>query len=293
MKRVTPKTLADRQNNKGKYADLPKLKDILVDLSVRNSPKVVRKLRLIGEVLEFAEMQDKVRVPGTKETKRVPFPDAHRNGLPTRIGHDDPSLCPWRKLGYISSRRFAQRCLEEQEDGTWVHKILVKGPSVFDAFFDWQLGRREENDPEISTFLGGDIAPPVKIQALADSTKLGGVDYRVFVNPKDMELTEDHINLLRAVRVPSADELNAFRNEFNEAREYDPDMPEWRDYYEFGHDIRRIFKYTPPVTDEVEEARTSAPSPSAADEDEDSTEAESSTADSEVDLDISDVNWDF
>ncbi len=292
MKRVTPKTLADRQNNKGKYADLPKLKDILVDLSVRDSPKVIRKLRLIGEALEFSEMQDKIRIPGTKDTKRVPFPDAHRNGLPTRIGHDDHALCPWRKLGYVASRRFAQKCLEEQEDGTWVHKILVKGPSVFDPFFDWQLGRREEDDGDISTFLGGDVAPAVKIQALKDATKLGGVDYRVFVNPKDMVLTEDHINLLRAVRVPSADELNAFRNEYNEDRENDPEMPEWRDYFEFGHDIRRIFKYTPPVSDDAAESSSAAP----AQEDtagEDNEETTSASPAADADLDVSDVNWDF
>jgi hypothetical protein len=287
MKRVTPKSLQERQNNKGKYADLPKLKDILVDLSVRNTPKVVKKLRLIGEPMEFFEMQDKIRIQGSKETKRVPFPDSHKNASPTRIAHDDPSLCPWRKMGYVGSRRYAQRCLEEQEDGSWVHKILVKGPSVFDSFFDWELGRREENDPDISTFLGGDLAPPVKIQAIEDKTKLGGVDYRVFVNPKDMELTEDHINLLRAVRVPTADELNAFRTDFNDAREEDPEMPEWRDYYEYGHDIRRIFKHTPPQLDE----NTSVKEVSAPEEDE-VEEFTSTKSEPEVNIDLDDINFD-
>jgi len=289
MKRVTPKSLQERQNNKGKYADLPKLKDILVDLSVRNTPKVVRKLRLIGEPMEFMEMQDKIRIPNSKETKRVPFPDAHKNASPTRIGHDDPSMCPWRKMGYVGARRFAQRCLEEQEDGTWVHKILVKGPSVFDSFFDWELGRREENDPDISTFLGGDNAPPVKIQAIEDKTKLGGVDYRVFVNPKDMELTEDHINLLRVVRVPSADELNSFRTDFNQAREEDPEMPEWRDYFEYGHDIRRIFKHTPPILDE----NSSKPETQSEQAEEEDVLVEVKKEEASVDLDIDDINFDF
>ena len=58
MKRVTPKTLAERQANKSKFTDLPKLKDILVDLSVKNTPKVVRKLRLIGPAVEFSEIQE-------------------------------------------------------------------------------------------------------------------------------------------------------------------------------------------------------------------------------------------
>jgi hypothetical protein len=260
MKRVTPKTLAERQTNKNKFTDLPKLKDILVDLSVKNTPKVKRKLRLIGPAVEFAEIQDKKRIPGEKNTERVPFPDAHKNGSPTRIGHDDDKLCPWRKMGYTYARRFAQRCIEEQEDGTWVHKILVKGPMVFDFFFDWEAGRREEaeGDTDVSTFLGGDVAPTVRIEANFDSSKLGNVDYTLACSAKDMVLTEEYINMLRAVREPSVDELNTYRAEYNEARESDPEMPEWRDYFEYGHDIRRIFKYTPPIEDSNDSESTSA-----------------------------------
>ena len=296
MKRVTPKSLEERQNNKGKYADLPKLKDILVDLSVKNTPKVVRKLRLVGPSVEIAEIQDKkayyVEQDGKKvrKTEKVPFPDADKNGSPTRIGHDDPAQCPWRKMGYIATTRFVQRCLEEQEDGTWFHKILVKGPAVFDHFFNWEKSRREEGDDEISTFLGGDSAPIVRITAVQDSSKLGGVDYSIGVNSKDMVLTEEQINLLRTVKEPSADDLNNWRNEYNEWRQDDPDMPEWRDYFEYGHDIRRIFKFTPPIegtsspvlaeeteAEEFEEVSTPTVSANASAEDED--------------LDVGDLNW--
>ena len=287
MKRVTPKSLQERQNNKSKYADLPKLKDILVDLSVKNTPKVVRKIRLVGEAQLFTEIQNKKRIPGQKGTEAVPFPDVHKNASPTRIGHDDETKCPWRAMGYIGSRRYAQRCLEEQEDGTWVHKILVKGPSVFDFFFDWEEGRRAENDPNISCFLGGDVAPPVRIQAIYDATKLGNVDYKVFDVPKDMPLTEEHINLLRSVREPSADEMNAFRNEYNEERKNDPSMPEWRDYFEYGHDIRRIFKHTPPIEDNPEEEQKSEESHSFTQSETDSTQSESE----DNSFDLEDVNW--
>ena len=299
MKRVTPKTLAERQANKSKFTDLPKLKDILVDLSVKNTPTVVRKLRLIGPAVEFSEIQDKKRINKTT-TERFPFPDADKNGSPTRIGHDDDKQCPWRTMGYIASRRFAQRCLEEQPDGTWAHKIIVKGPMVFDPLFDWEAGRREEEDPDISTFLGGDVAPTVKITAMFDASKLGNVDYKIAVGAKDLPLTEDMINLLRSVREPGVDELNTYRAEYNEGRDENID-PEWRDYFEYGHDIRRIFKYTPPIEEESGSNETqsdTAPAKVSAevdeDEDEDFVEVETKTAvkDSDSsDSELEDLTW--
>ena len=55
MKRVTYKTVGERKNNQD-YSELPKLKDILVDLSVKKEPKVVRKLRLIGTAMTGRRM---------------------------------------------------------------------------------------------------------------------------------------------------------------------------------------------------------------------------------------------
>lgn len=267
MKRVTPKSTRERQN-KTTGGDFPKLKDIIVNLSVREVPKVTRKLRLIGTACEYAEIQpytavwslDKKTGKKKRDWVKTPFPDAALNAAPTRIGHDEEDKCPWRAAGFRVNRRFVQRCLEEQEDGTWVHKILVKGPLVFDKFTDWEEGQREEladnPDQPISTFLGGRSAPAVKVVAKFDDTKMGDVDYTVHVGPKDMVLTEEHINLLRAVHEPTADELNAFRAEYNMARDEDPDMPEFEDFFEYGHDVRKIFKYTPPknqAPDEEEE----------------------------------------
>lgn len=298
MKRVTPKTTKERQNKKP-VGDFPKLKEILVNLSVREVPKVTRKLRLVGGAMEIAEIQPRVAVwsvdQKTNKKKRdwvkKDFPDAAVNSSPTRIGHDDETQCPWREWGYQVNRRFVQRCLEEQEDGTWAHKILVKGPSIFDHFTTWEEGRREEaaDDDTITTFLGGRSAPSVKIVAVYDASKLGDVDYKVFFGPKDMPLTEQQINLLREVHEPTADELNAYRAEYNEARSEDPDMPEWEDYYEFGHDIRKIFKYTPPRT-QSDDAPADA---ERADDSEDSTEddTESTVTTPEVgedDIDLGD-----
>lgn len=246
MKRVTYKTIIERQTN-SEFQDFPKLKDILVDLSVKDSPKVNRKLRLVGFPIMFMEYNDKKRTDEKDKTIRVPFSDADVNRKITRIGHENPQECPWKAQGYIGSRKFAIRCLEEQEDGTWVPKILCKGPAVFNEFATWEQGRVEEDEDGLSSFLGGVNAPTVRVQATKDSSKLGGVDYKVFVGSKDMPITEEIIEQLRAIQEPSADELNALRAEYEADREEDPTLPEWHDFYEFGFSLKRIFKYTPPM----------------------------------------------
>lgn len=270
MKRVSYKNIIDRQQNAQQYVEFPKLKDILVDLSVRNTPKVVRKLRLIGWPLEFIEYSDKKRVSKDK-TEQVAFPDAARNKKITRIGHEDPSQCPWKAMGYIGTRKYAQRVLEEQEDGSWAPKILCKGSSVFKEFAVWELGRSEENDDTISTFLGGKSAPAVKIHAVFDPKKLGQVDYTVTVGPKDMVLTEEMINQLRAVYEPKPEELEKMRAEYEAEREEDPNMPEWEDWWVYSYDIDKIFRHTPIVEETEEESSVSESTPMVADED---TEAE-------------------
>ena len=260
MKRVTFKSIAERKNN-SEYSELPKLKDILIDLSVKNTPKVERKLRLVGLPIKFYEYNDKKRVPGDKtKTEKVPFPDAEKTKSITRIGAyttredgtDDRSMCPWFKAGYIGSKKYAVKVLEKQDDGSWLPKILSKGSSVFDLFGNWEQNQilNLEEDPTLTTFLGGDKAPVVTVKAIADDSKLGGVDYSVFVGVKDMELTEDLINLLRQAREPKADDLNKLRSEYLADYEEDNSLPEWRDYFEYGYDIRRIFKFTPPIGEE-------------------------------------------
>jgi len=294
MKRVTYKSIIERSSKK-EYQELPKLKDILVDLSVKNTPKVVRKLRLVGHAMQFTEYSNKKRLPKDvqaqikqetgkdKYFEEVPFPDAHLSSNFTRIGHDDPSQCPWREMGYIGTKKYAQKCLEEI-DGKWVPKILCKGPSIFDGFAIWEQGRVAElqDDPSLSHFLGGDKAPMVEITATHDTSKLGDVDYKVHIKSKDIALTEDMINLLRAVREPAADELNRFRKEYNDDREEDDSLPEWRDYYEYSYDIRRIFQYTPPKAENIDSTQSS---------NENSEDSTSATTEAVESIDLGDINW--
>ena len=119
-----------------------------------------------------------------------------------------------------------------------------------------------EENPDLCTFLGGDEAPLVRVIAFADSTKLGGVRYEVYAGSVNIKLTEDIINLFRNLHEPKADELNKLRAEYLADREEDPTLPEWRDYFEYGPDLRRIYKYTPPIGD----APAEKPSSEASDE---------------------------
>jgi hypothetical protein len=266
MKRVTYKSITERKNN-SEYTELPKLRDILVDLSVKNTPKVERKLRLVGLPIKFYEYNDKKRVPGEKnKAERVPFPDADKTKMITRIGafvqredgSDDRSMCPWYQAGYIGSRKFAVKCFEQQADKTWVPKILCKGPSVFDEFGKWEQNQliNLEEDPNLCTFLGGDLAPVVRIVAVADDSKLGGVDYSVFAGSANVQINEDMINMLRKIYEPKADDLNKLRAEYLADMEEDESLPDWRDYFEYGFDLRRIFKYNPPIADQKAEQKS-------------------------------------
>ncbi len=245
----------------------PKLSDILVNLSVKNNPVVERKLKLVGDPIGFLEYTDKVYVPGEKgKTVRVPFPDADLNKSFNRIGHDDPSLCPWKKAGYISTLQFAQNCLEQQEDGTWVPKILKKGKSIFQELAKWQSGRLKDledlDEDEIENFithLGTRRSFPVRIIAKATG-KEGplSVEYEVSVASKELKLTDEMIESLRKAGEPNLDKLNAERKAYETDRKTDPSMPPWEDFFVYGYDLEKIFKHTPIKSAQAsEEAETS------------------------------------
>ena len=284
MKRATIQSIISKPQTE--YRTLPKLADIIVNLSVKETPKVVRKLRLVGTPIEFTEYQAKKRVVGEKgKTEKVSFPDYDQNKNYTRIGHPDPNQCPWKRLGFVSQRKFAQNCFEEQADGTWLPKILCKGSSIFAEFATWEQGRIEEDDETICTHLGGKIAPTLRIQATYDKSKLGEVDYKVFVAAKDMVLTEDMINQLRQIREPSADEMAALRAEYLEDKETYPGLPEWEDFFEYGYDLNRIFKFTPLKGDSEDSSDSENSNDSSGDS------SETTEDETNVDTSLDGINW--
>lgn len=220
--------------------------------------ETVRYIRIIGCPIRFRQFTDKKRKEGEKGvTYKSPFPDAHLNSNFTRIGTEgDPAYgeCPWTKLGYVGSWRFAVNVLERQKDGTSVVKILEKGGMIFNKLMEYETNNRELNnenpdDEPTCVMLGGSVAHDVKIKAKANPQALGGVEYVVSVNPKKSKVTDEEIELLKSIGTPKDDEIANERARYELDRKSDPQLPEWEDWYLFGHNISNIFKPTPIKTE--------------------------------------------
>ena len=213
----------------------PRLQDILVNLSVKDAPKVVRRLKLIGDPYMFIEYTDKVYVPNPGndpslrgKTMKVPFPDAHLNKSFNRIGNDEVSQCPWKKMGYIGNAQFAQNVLEKQEDGSWEVKILKKGKSIFNRIAEQTIQNYEDQEPPLS------------------------VDYTLYFEGKPTLITDEMIEMLRKAGEPATADLERERLTYEADRKNDSFMPKWEDFFAYGYPLNKIFKFTPPRGEDIE-----------------------------------------
>lgn len=282
-KRVTYKEYKQQQEER----NFPKFQDSLVDLKVSvDTPEVNKLLRLVGHPICFWEYNAK-RVwwevdpddPAGKKkirmTEDMPFPDADTVKKPTRIGLDDREECPWYKAGYAGTKRYAINCFEKNGD-SWTPKVLCKGAGIFNPLFDWQAGRvseaAENEDDTLTTFLGGKVAPPVRIQAKFKRGVIGNVEYTVHVTSKDMPITDEMVEALRSVGEPDAEVLAKLRKEYKEDQKADPDLHDWHDWFVYGYAIDRMFKYDQYPSDDT--TTVSFEEPKAATMIEDSNESE-------------------
>jgi len=264
IRRVSPNRMiqsaitAPKQQN-----SFPRLQDILVDLSVKNSPKVVRKLKLIGDPYMFVEFTDKQYIPNPTndpnlrgKTVAVPFPDAHLNKKFNRIGHEEPSQCPWKKMGYVGVTQYAQNVLEIQEDGTWVVKILKKGKSIFNKIAQ-DIGENYNdvtNDDGDGRHYGTRNAPCVRITAEATGKQPPlSVNYTVAYDKKPTYVDDDMIELLRKAGEPTPEDLVKERKSYEYDSKEDPYMPEWEDFFTYGYPLNKIFKFDSIRSDEETE----------------------------------------
>jgi hypothetical protein len=256
--------MAQRMNNSNILANNNNngltFRDIILDTKPDpRTGKTSKKVRLIGEPIGYMEYSARTKdatdlnEKGYPKIKAKDFPDKDQRKALTRIGNDDPEKCYWAKNGYIGSRKFAQNCLERLEDGTYSVRILNKGATVFKPLAEWQSGKLEEkledDSDDICTFLGGRIAPEARVTCHMDPKAPGGVRYEVNILSKNKELTEEEIEALKAAGCPSDEDLKKYRKEYEERMEGDPYLPPFEDFFEYGHNLRNIFKYTPPAID--------------------------------------------
>jgi hypothetical protein len=253
LKRMSTNALLNMKSPSSGGSSYPKLGEILVNLSTKEG-MVERKLKLVGDPIGFLEYTDKVYVPGQKgKTQRVPFPDADINKGFTRIGHEDPNQCPWKAAGYIPTMKFAQNVLEQQADGTWVPKILKAGKSIFLEFAKWQSGRINDledlDEDEVEGFithLGTRRSMMVRVKAIPTGKEPPqSVEYAVSVGSKEIKVTDEMVEALKAAGEPKPEVIEEERKNYNADRAQDPTMPEWEDFFTYGYDLKKIFKFQP------------------------------------------------
>lgn len=259
--RLSPSSLLKTETTKPRASNsMFNFREDVVDLSVKNAPKVARRLRLIGDPYMFWEFTDKVYVPNPTndpalrgKTIKKEFPDAHIKKSFTRIGHEDQSQCPWKKMGYICTMQFAQNCLEKQDDGTWKVKVLKKGKAIFHKIAE-EIALRyadETNEDGDGRHFGTRNAPCIKIIAEATGKQPPlSVDYKILFESKPTYIDDDMIEQLRKAGDPSTDKLVRERTRYEKDRKSDPLMPEWEDFFAYGHAIEQIYKFTPVASDE-------------------------------------------
>ena len=221
--------------------------------------ETVKNLRIIGCFIRFRQFNARKpdmarRAQGDKTaTKPVAFPDANINKSYTRIGtEDDPAFgeCPWTKLGYMGTWRFAVNVLERQKEGGSVVKILEKGGSIFNKFMEWETNNREVNNDSpdeepLCVMLGGAVAHDVRIKAKHNPSVIGNVEYTVSVAPRPSKVTPEEIELLKAAGMPKEEEIANERALYEADRVNDPQLPEWEDWFLYGYNLSQIFKPTP------------------------------------------------
>jgi len=256
--RTTTNSILSSNSGSNNLANRPTLKEILLDFKVDAAHQQnIHKIRLVGEPIVYLEYSakkkdfDNLDDKGRPTEISVPFPDSEINQSFTRIGHDDPSQCEWAKAGYISSKKYAQNCIERYADGTFAVKIINKGATVFKPMAQWENGQLQENveSGESNTvFLGGRKAPMVKVTADYAPTKPGKVEYTVNIPSKEYELTEDEIKTLMALNPQTSEQLKEAREDYEVKRSKNPYLPLFEDFFVGGHNLLNIFKYTPPKT---------------------------------------------
>ena len=248
------------ENNspKGNYSnDRKAWWDYAVKVDLTNGKGSVT-MRLVGQPVCFMEYSDFAYTgerdeKGRAITAKKAFPDAATNKMIQRYGpspeNPDYANCPWNKLRYKGTRRFAQNVLVlvDRENNVWEPRILKMGASVFSAFDNWWDTRRQETenfteDDGIPTSLSARKSFAVILKAEQEGSDFLTRKYTVAFTSKQIEITDEMIEKLRALGEPTPEKLAEIRKGYNEFRKHNPSVAEWQDYFAYGFDLEDTFK---------------------------------------------------
>jgi hypothetical protein len=262
-------------NNSSNSGNFKKATFVNFSLAKSTESKITHKVRLVGLPYSYIEYGS-YKYDNSEKGKTVltPFTDTEFNNRITRIGHEDPNQCPWKKLGYVGVQKYAQNCFIRNDEGTWELAILTKGKSVFRPIAEWEVNRYDESmeldedeRQDFSTLAGGHSAPCFRITAR--KTGLSGpksIEYSVSADSKDVTLTQEMLAELKmAASNLSDDDIAQRKAEYNKYRTHNTYLPEWQEHFAWGFQLDKMFKFTPVMTEPApvrEPYKAEAPKPS-------------------------------
>ena len=206
-----------------------------------NNPKIVDKN---GKMLESIE---------------VPFPDEKYysdnnkkqfNRICYKPYTDKYGECPWCKLGFDLGPRYAMVVIERGRKGEPDKvKILEKGKMLFKHFIDKAENNRKLNEEGLSkikrwTVPGGVDAPDFIVSAKFNNSTYGKSDYSVEAEPQASPITEEEVELLKAVRKITPEDLE-------KAKKAVPGFEDYPDWFFYGFDLEK--RYAPTLIQETVE----------------------------------------
>jgi hypothetical protein len=137
--------------------------------------------------------------------------------------------------------------LVDREKNIWEPRILKQGSPVFNSFDNWWHARRQETydfseDDGIPTSLSSRKSFAVVMKAEQSGNDALSRKYSIAYTSKQIEVSDEMIEKLRALGEPTPEKLAEKRQNYNAFRKQYPSIAEWQDYFAFGFDLEETFK---------------------------------------------------
>mgnify|MGYP006272317529 CR=1 FL=1 len=71
------------------------------------------------------------------------------------------------------------------------------------------------------------------------------VEYTVSVSSRELKVTDEMVEALKAAGTLDPERFASEKKNYEAERKEDPSMPVWEDFFTYGYDLKKIFKYQP------------------------------------------------